>query len=291
MKRPSPVRLASTVLALLVAATAGAAASPEQAAKAAPPTIEAKTAAGEARRLPAAQLGRAGGPPALRDRPLRGVDAPRERVRLWPRLQRHRPRPGRPRRVSDRGLRARGAECPDGPAQLRLPCQLDKPRGGARRARRLRAVGALGLRGRGGDGGPRTGRRDRLAPARRPRPLPPPAAGSLRARRVAEQRLPSRHVQLPEEHRAGGRAHVRAAPGRRRARGRRIAGRGARLRRRALLRGRRRRCGLAGGREPARAPLLLRAARRGVPTPRRQPARRLHHRRLPGALRAPRGAA
>jgi hypothetical protein len=43
MKRPLPVRLSSAVLALVVGATAAAAASPEPAAKAAPPTIEART--------------------------------------------------------------------------------------------------------------------------------------------------------------------------------------------------------------------------------------------------------
>jgi hypothetical protein len=43
MKRPSPVRLSSAVLAVVFVAAAGAAASPEPAAKAAPPTIEART--------------------------------------------------------------------------------------------------------------------------------------------------------------------------------------------------------------------------------------------------------
>ena len=56
-----------------------------------------------------------------------------------------------------------GPEGADGPAELRLPRELDEPRGGASGARRLRALGAVGLHGRGRDRRPRAGRRDRVA--------------------------------------------------------------------------------------------------------------------------------
>ena len=127
--------------------------------------------------------------------------------------------------------------------------------------------------------------RDNLNLAPRLRP------GQLQARREAQQPLPRRHLQLPEEHRARGRAHLRAAAVLGAAAGRRRARVRPRLRRRSLLRGRGQRGREQRGREPARPPLLHRAAGARLPAARPGPARRLLRHLVPGALGAPGRAA
>ena len=133
---------------------------------------------------------------------------------------------------------------------------------------------------------PRAGRRDRVPGARRPEPARRGCgrAATSSTRRAAAVYMP-RHHELPEEHRDRGRAHLRAAAAGGAAAGRRRAGRRRRLRRRALFEGVGERGGDRRGGEPARAPLVRRAARRQLQAARRRSARRLLRRRLPGVAR------
>ena len=217
------------------------------------------------------------GPAVDGDRAAQHRVPPQHRLRRRPRLERHRPRSRRPRRLAHRHLRARGAEGADGGAQLPVPLG-DEPGAGvrARRAGRLRAQRAVGLHGRRRVRRARARGRDRVPRARRRQRRPAAAARRVPPRCVAQHGLPADDAELPEEHRDGGRADVRAAARRGGAGGRRRRSRRAAVGRRGrgVLRGRPLGGGLARRRDHPRAPVAGRAARRELQAARVGPARR-----------------
>ena len=103
------------------------------------------------------------------------------------------------------------------------------------------------------------------------------------------------HLQLPEEHRDRGRAHLRASAAGGATPGGSRSGIRPGFLGRPLLRGRGRRRGFRGGREPAHPPLVRRAARLRLQAAGLRPPGGLFRHLLPGALgpprRAPRAAA
>ena len=167
----------------------------------------------EARRLLPSLLERTLRPALDGSAALRHRGAAQHGIRLRSRLQRHRHRSRRPLGLAHRRVRARGPEGADGGAQPAVPRGR---RGRGRDAHgegRVRALGAVGLPGGRRDLRARARRRHRVPRARRREHRAAPEAGQLPPRPDAQLDLPADDAELPEEHRDGGRAHVRRPAG------------------------------------------------------------------------------